>query len=246
MNKVLCGLETEYGLSIVGRGAETQIEDSMALVRSNPYQRCSIWDYEWESPRRDLRGFSVDRLQADPVDAQMGFGEHLGSAQDVRSDQILSNGARLYNDHGHPEYATPESWSIHEAARLDHLGAQIVWKVAQEFAQRTGYEVRMYRNNTDFHGSSYGSHESYLMPREIGWQACYEALLPLLVVRPIVCGAGKVGSESHTPCHFQLSQRADFFAEPLNVDTLYRRPIFNTRDEPHADPEKWMRVHVIA
>ncbi len=105
--------------------------------------------------------------------------------------------------------------------------------------------MRVYKNNTDYHGASYGSHESYLVRRGVGFDRLLKGLLPLLIARPILTGSGKVGSEAGLPCRFQLSQRADYFREVANVETLYRRPIFNTRDEPHADPEQWMRLHVI-
>lgn len=243
MTPILCGIETEYGLYIEGRGAENQIDDAMALVRSYPGERRVLWDYRFESPRADLRGFSVDRLQFDPEDAKFDGGHrYRGADSEVRSDVLLPNGARFYNDHGHPEYSTPECWSIRELVAHDLAGQFAVLRAAQAHGQG----AKIYKNNTDFHGASYGTHENYLVSRSIGHERLYQALLPLLVVRPVLCGAGKVGSESGPSCVYQLSQRADFFTEPLNVETLYRRPIFNTRDEPHADPRDWMRLHVIA
>src|SRR5579859_2426219 len=106
MLKILAGIETEYGLFIEGRGAEEQVDDATAFVRSYPGPHFTGWDYRYESPRSDLRGFSLSRLAVDPVDARFDVGVRRGSDRDIRSDRILPNGARFYNDHGHPEYST--------------------------------------------------------------------------------------------------------------------------------------------
>lgn len=246
MDRVLCGIETEYGLAISGRGPKDQVDDSAELVRSLPIPHFAGWDYRFESPRADLRGFSVQQLAVDPTDMQFEVGKSHAPPHIVRSDRVLTNGARFYNDHGHPEYSTPEAWSAHQAARLDREGERVTWQAAQAFAERTGFELRVFKNNTDFHGASYGTHESYLVPRSLGFDALFEGLAPILVCRTLLCGAGKVGSEIGERVAFQLSQRADFLTEPFNVETLYRRPLFNTRDEPHAEPGQWIRLHVIS
>ena len=245
MRPVLAGLDTEYGFSVEGRGPQDQVEDAKALVRSYPGECFSFWDDRFESPRSDLRGFRLDRLAFDPEDAKYDEGRTYGTAQDVRSDRVLLNGARFYNDHGHPEYATPETWSLHELALHDRAGDLAVCAAAQAYANKAGREVRVYKNNTDFHGSSYGTHESYLVPRSVPVENLVAGLMPLFVARQVLCGAGKVGAEHGKPCEFQISQRADFFSEEVNAETLYRRPVFNTRDEPHADPNRWIRLHVI-
>ncbi len=246
MRPILAGVETEYGLSVAGRGAADQVEDAQALVRSYPGERLSLWDYKHESPRNDLRGFKLDHLAVDPVDGEFDRGRVHGPAHEVRSDQILPNGARFYNDHGHPEYSTPEAWSLRELALHDLAGQQVVLAAARAYAQKEDLEVRVYKNNTDHHGASYGTHESYLVPREIGFDRLFAAVTPVLVARQILTGAGKVGAETGAACAYQISQRADFFVEPANAETLYRRPIFNTRDEPHADPARWIRLHMIS
>ncbi|MGV3617739.1 MAG: proteasome accessory factor PafA2 family protein [Fimbriimonas sp.] len=245
LRPILAGVETEYGLHTEGRGAEDQVEDAMALVREISDGRFVGWDYRYESPRSDLRGFRLDRLAVDPVDARFDAGRRHGEAHEIRSDRILPNGARFYNDHGHPEYSTPECLSIHALARHDCAGQLVVLDAARTLAARVGREVRVYKNNTDFHGASYGTHEGYLVPREVGFDRLFRDLLPMFVVRQVLVGAGKVGAESGAACAYQISQRADFFTEPANAETLYRRPIFNTRDEPHADPARWIRLHVI-
>lgn len=245
MRRILAGLDTEYGFSVEGRGAEDQIDDAKALVRSFPSECLPLWDDRFESPRNDLRGFRLDRLATDPTDARFDEGRAHAPTSEVRSDRVLANGARFYNDHGHPEYATPECWSLDELALHDRAGDLAVVAAANAFSKEIGREVRVYKNNTDFHGASYGTHESYLVPRSVPVESLVAGLMPVLVARQVLCGAGKVGAEHGPPCGFQLSQRADFFVEPVNAETLFRRPVFNTRDEPHADPQRWIRLHVI-
>ena len=247
MDRILAGIETEYGIAIEGRGAENQIDDATALVRSYPGE-CFVsgWDYSIESPRSDLRGFKLENLAFDPEDAKFDQGRSLPPSDEIRSDRVLKNGARFYNDHGQPEYATPETWGLDELVTHDKAGEAEVLKAAKAYSEKSGRSVQVYKNNTDFHGASYGTHESYLVPRELGFERLYQSVLPILIARQILSGAGKVGSESGDWVPFQISQRADFFVEPANAETLYRRPIFNTRDEPHADPRKWIRLHVIS
>jgi len=246
LRQILAGIETEYGLLVEGRGAEDQIEDARDLVRSLTDGVFVGWDYRHESPRADLRGFRLDRLAVDPDDAKFDEGKSWGKDHEVRVDRILPNGARFYNDHGHPEYSTPECWSLDELARHDVAGQSLVLRAGRLFSESSGRTAKIYKNNTDFHGASYGTHESYLVPRSLGFTALYNAVLPMLVSRIVLCGAGKVGSETGKSALYQLSQRADFFVEPVNAETLFRRPVFNTRDEAHADPGKWIRLHVIS
>ena len=243
---ILAGIETEYGLLIEGRGAEDQIDDSQAVVRAYPGPSFVGWDYRFENPRADLRGFTQKALRFDPEDAKYDEGRVRSSDREVRSDRVLPNGARLYNDHGHPEYSTPECLTLRELALHDAAGEIAVLRAARAFSSESGRAAWVYKNNTDFHGASYGTHESYLVPRRLGFDGLYKAVTPMLIARQILCGAGKVGSENGSPVRYQLSQRADFFSEPASVDTLFRRPVFNTRDEPHANPADWIRLHVIA
>lgn len=245
MRQVLAGIETEYGLAIAGRGPEHQISDSADLIRAYPCEKAfASWDYRFESPRSDLRGFQLERLSVDPDDQQFERpGTH--SDDDVRTNRVLPNGARLYNDHGHPEYSTPECAACHDLALHDAAGELAVMRAARALSQATGRQVQLYKNNTDFHGASYGTHENYLALRSTGFERLYRAVVPMLVARQLLCGAGKVGSEAGPKVAFQLSQRADFLRETANCETLFRRPVFNTRDEPHADPERYIRLHVI-
>ena len=245
MRKILAGIETEYGLLVDGHGADSQIEDSMALVRGYPGECHFGWDYQYESPRADLRGFRLERLAFDPVDAKFDAGRTYGEAHEIRSDRVLPNGARFYNDHGHPEYATPECLSIFELAKHDCAGQIVVLRAAKELEKQIGVPVRIYKNNTDYHGASYGTHEGYLVPRSVGFERLFKGLLPMMISRQVLVGAGCIGDGSSKQPNYQLSQRADFLVEPANAETLYRRPIFNTRDEAHSEPKDWMRLHVI-
>ncbi|MEW5883674.1 MAG: proteasome accessory factor PafA2 family protein [Armatimonadota bacterium] len=238
----LCGIETEYGLAVEERTPADQMLDAARLVSSLEGQACTAWDYAFESSRNDLRGFKVESLATDPVDARWDEGRE---APVERVDRVLPNGARFYNDHGHPEYATPECRRLLDIVAHDRAGERIVLAAARAYERETGHRVRLYKNNTDFHGASYGTHENYLVSRDIPFDRLLRGLVPFLCVRQMLVGAGKVGSEVGDRAPFQLSQRAEFFQELASVDTLYRRPIFNTRDEPHADPARWMRLHVI-
>jgi len=244
----LFGIETEYGLAVEGRGAGDLMQESIALVRSYAGTHVTGWNYRGEDPRRDMRGFTVDRLSTNPDDAQFDApGQPPMSVAEERSDRILTNGARLYNDHGHPEYSTPECRSLRDLVAHDRAGERVVWECAQRRSDAIGVPVYVYKNNTDFHGASYGTHESYLMRRDVPPDTLIQALIPFLVTRQIYAGAGKVGVEVDrvsTPI-FQLSQRADFFSVEASVDTLHNRPLVNTRDEPHATPRRYRRLHII-
>lgn len=245
----MIGIETEYGIYVEGKGAQDLVDEAAALVRCCPDPCASGWDYRQEHPRRDVRGFTVSHLSVDPNDAQFEQSGRPHSTDVVlRSDRALPNGARLYNDHGHPEYATPECTGLRALIAHDRAGERVVQDLARRRSRQLGgTPVALYKNNTDFHGASYGTHESYLTRREVPFDHLLAALLPFFVTRQVYAGAGKVGSEKAgaPPADFQLSQRADFFATLASVDTLYNRPIVNTRDEPHADPRRYRRLHVI-
>jgi proteasome accessory factor PafA2 len=243
----LYGIETEYGIAVEGRGAGDLIQESIALVRAYDGAYATGWNYRGEDARRDLRGFTVERLSTNPDDAQFDApGTPPMSTADERSDRILGNGARLYNDHGHPEYSTPECSNLRDLVAHDKAGERVVWECAQRHA-RLGLDTRIYKNNTDYHGASYGTHECLLMRRDVAPDTLIRSLIPFLVTRQIYAGCGKVGMEVDrgSQAVFQLSQRADFFSVEASVDTLHNRPLVNTRDEPHATPRKYRRLHII-
>ncbi|MDO4791196.1 MAG: proteasome accessory factor PafA2 family protein [Buchananella hordeovulneris] len=155
---------------------------------------------------------------------------------------ITPAGARFYVDHAHPEYSGGECDSIRAAVAVDRAGDL----VAQRAAQALGDGTIVYKNNTDGKGAAYGSHENYQVRREVDLDDLISVLTPFLVTRPILCGTGRLGrgQRSQVP-GFQLSQRADFIENDIGLETTFNRPIFNTRDEPHADARQWRRLHVI-
>lgn len=247
----MIGIETEYGIYVEGKGAQDLVAEATHLVKMCPGPVATGWDYRHEHPRRDVRGFTVDHLSVDPNDAQFEqSGRPHSTDIEVRSDRVLPSGARLYNDHGHPEFATPECTGLRELIAQDRAGERVMQTCAERRMSRLGGGlVALYKNNTDFHGASYGCHESYLLNRGLPFDDLLSGILPFFVTRQIFAGAGKVGVESLSPLapgiHYQLSQRADFFTTIASVDTLYNRPIVNTRDEPHADARRFRRFHVI-
>jgi len=234
------GIETEYGISGPGMGDFNPVLSSSLLINSYAGTLRRIrWDYEQESPLRDARGF-------EPVQERQPVEEDLGLA-----NVILPNGARYYVDHAHPEYSTPEAASPRGLVVHDKAGERILERSldAVRALLPPGQRLAIYKNNTDGKGNSYGCHENYLVDRRTPFSRIVRDLTPFLVTRQIFTGAGKVGSESPRDearhVHYQLSQRTDFFEAEVGLETTLKRPIINTRDEPHADPEKYRRLHVI-
>jgi proteasome accessory factor A len=197
-----------------------------------------------------MRGFHVQELRQDTDEADY-YAEDAQrelSYTEIKSDLVLGNGARLYNDHAHPEYCTPECSTLEELIVQDRAGEHILSACAARLSAQRGATVRLYKNNTDFRGHSYGCHENYLLPRSVPWGALVQGIQAFLVTRQIFAGAGKFGIEAEdrfVSPGFQIAQRSDFFSELQSVDTMQRRPIINTRDEPHANPRLYRRFHVI-
>src|SRR5256885_8524323 len=248
------GLETEYGITIQGAASVDVVAESIELVRSYTEHGAHMkWDYRLEAPHRDARGFRAPALLQDTDESayyEIDRKRPL-SFEEIKSDLVLSNGARFYNDHAHPEYSTPECTTLRQIVAQEKAGERILAECARRRNQKLppGQEVRLYKNNTDFVGHSYGCHDNYLMSREIAWDAIVAGILPFLITRQIFAGAGKMGVEGENawgePGIFQISQRADFFSVLVSIDTMNRRPLVNTRDEPHADASKYRRFHVI-
>lgn len=245
------GLETEIGISRDGAEELDVVAESIALVRSatEPGVRMR-WDYGSEDPHADVRGFRVAELRQDTDEANYFAQDSQRelSFVEIKSDLVLGNGARFYNDHAHPEYCTPECSTLEELLAHDRAGEQILMACAKHMSEQTGATVRLYKNNTDFMGHSYGCHENYLLPRSLPWENLAASVQAFLITRQIFAGAGKFGIEAEDKFlspGFQLAQRSDFFSELQSVDTMQRRPIINTRDEPHANPQRFRRFHVI-
>ncbi len=237
------GIETEYGISVPGHPNANAMLTSSQVV--NAYAaamhraRRARWDFEEENPLRDARGFDLARELAD---ASQLTDEDIGLA-----NVILTNGARLYVDHAHPEYSGPETTNPRDALLWDKAGERIMAEAAARAAELPGaQQILLYKNNTDNKGASYGCHENYLMARSTPFADIVRNLTPFFVSRQVVCGAGRVGigQDGHVN-GFQISQRADYFEVEVGLETTLKRPIINTRDEPHADAEKYRRLHVI-
>ena len=241
------GIETEYGISVPGH------------PRANPCSRRRqvVNGYATATHRRrtaaalGLRGGEPaarrprvrPRPRAPPTRAS-STDEDIGLA-----NVILTNGARLYVDHAHPEYSTPEVTNPRDAVLWDKAGERVMARGARERAASVPgtAPIHLYKNNTDNKGASYGSHENYLMARATPFADIVRAPHAVLRLPP---GRLRRRPGRHRPGRprrtgFQLSQRADFFEVEVGLETTLKRPIINTRDEPHADPEKYRRLHVI-
>ena len=245
----ICGVETEFGIFVRGANESNPIAASSVLinayvselVRTGQAARTAPkvgWDFEDEMPHNDARGTT-------PADAYPPEVEtHLVNA-------VLTNGARYYVDHAHPECSTPECADAWEVLVWDKAAEEILRRsmVASRTVVAPGEEIVVHKNNSDGKGNSYGCHENYLLARETPFGRIVRQITPFFVSRQVFCGAGKVGVEApgltSADVPYQISQRADFFEEEVGLETTLKRPIVNTRDEPHADAQKYRRLHVI-
>jgi hypothetical protein len=223
---MITGIETEYGIVAHPSPGEPGLgpqEASLLLLGA------------WE------RGVPSAGCTAGPVD-----------------DLMLHNGARYYLDHMHPEYSTAETRHPRAVVAADRAGERILDACREHLERRSageegGARLSLFKNNSDQKGNSYGCHENYLLS-PAAWESVTErggaglaTFVPFLVTRVLLAGAGKVGAENGTPpAGFQLSQRADFFETLYGVQTTHHRPLVNLRNEPHAPPHRWRRLHVIA
>jgi Pup amidohydrolase len=236
----VCGIETEYGVHVATTGDMSPTTASSLLINAyvGQLERKVGWDFEDESPGRDARGFAREGSMPPEIET------HLVNA-------VLTNGARYYVDHAHPELSTPECADARSVVVFDRA-AELILVESMEAAKRIlpeGQEIVVYKNNSDGKGNSYGCHENYLMDRQVPFGRIVTHVIPHFITRQIFTGAGKVGSEagslSSDEVPFQLTQRADFFEEEVGLETTLKRPIVNTRDEPHCDATKYRRLHVI-
>ncbi|MDT7578902.1 MAG: Pup amidohydrolase [Pseudonocardiales bacterium] len=242
----IMGTEVEYGISVPGDPTanpvitSTQVVLAYAAAADIPRSRRARWDYEVESPLRDARGFdlSAPTLHS-PGDSEL---DDLGAA-----NVILTNGARLYVDHAHPEFSTPEVLTPRDIVIWDKAGERVMEEAAMRAATVPGApRIQLYKNNVDGKGASYGSHENYLMARQTTFPSIVAGLTPFFVSRQVICGAGRVGrGASGDEAGYQISQRSDYIEVEVGLETTLKRGIINTRDEPHADADKYRRLHVI-
>lgn len=241
----IIGIEVEYGISSPTEAAanpiltSTQAVLAYAAAEGVPRAKRTRWDYEVESPLRDARGFDLGKLNgpAPIIDA-----DEIGAA-----NMILTNGARLYVDHAHPEYSAPEVTDPMDAVIWDKAGERVMEAAARHAGSVPGTpKLQLYKNNVDGKGASYGTHENYLMSRDTPFSSIITGLSPFFASRQVICGSGRVGKgQSGDDAGFQLSQRADYIEVEVGLETTLKRGIINTRDEPHADADKYRRLHVI-
>jgi Pup amidohydrolase len=234
-HSIVIGTETEFGIASLHDPEFKPVLASTHVVNAEVAGRHPIrWSFEEESPGLDLRGYGT--TESYPFDFESGL-----------VSTVLTNGARFYVDHAHPEYSSPETTNPRDAALYDKVGELIVHRAAERAGELFGVgEYRIHKNNSDGHSNSYGWHENYLVARSIPFETIVDHLTGFLVSRVIIAGAGKVGSENDRGLvDYQISQRADFVEERVGLETTLKRPIINTRDEPHADPLKYRRLHLI-
>ena len=244
----ICGIETEFGIAHTGTEDPNPIAASSLLINSylSEVERTGEggpaagvnWDFEDEMPGNDIRGIAPLGSLAPEIET------HLVNA-------VLTNGARYYVDHAHPELSTPECSNALDVTRYDKAAELILIRSMEAAAQVLPYgqDLVVYKNNSDGKGNSYGCHENYLMARSTPFFQIVVHATAHLVTRQIFTGSGKVGSEAPglttAEVPFQITQRADFFEEEVGLETTLKRPIINTRDEPHADARHYRRLHVI-
>lgn len=250
------GIETEYGITVDGVDEVDVVHESIQIVRAyTRLVRASHnvhlkWNYALEDPHLDARGFRVKELLQDFDEANYFEQDRHRKLtyRELKSDLVLANGARYYNDHAHPEYSTPECHTMKDLVAQDKAGERIIEQCAKwRNANLKKGRLKLYKNNTDFVGHSYGCHDNFLMERTVPFDYIVAAVTPFLVTRQLFAGAGKVGVEGDDSerVDFQISSRADFFSVLVSIDTMNRRPLVNTRDEPHADAVRYRRLHVI-
>ena len=233
------GVETEYGIQVVGPTAVNPVLASSMVVGAyrGAARRDVKWDHTDEHPLRDARGYDEPDAHEPPPDDELGL-----------ANTVLTNGARFYVDHAHPEYSSPECADARSLVVWDKAGERILEDAAALATEqlRDGGRVVVHKNNTDGKGAAYGTHENYLLPRDLPFGRLVRELTPYFVSRPIWAGAGRLGNEFELDdVPYQCTQRADFFEVEVGLETTLKRPIINTRDEPHADPDKYRRLHVI-
>ena len=238
IEKVL-GIETEYGISGGPEGDPVLASSHVVNAFARNGMRRVNWDFGDETPDHDARNIPLLTSVAPIVET------HLANT-------VLANGARFYVDHAHPEYSSPECRTPLSATLYDIVG-ECVLRHAVDITNSLdlpGQPVVVYKNNSDSKGNSYGTHENYLVSRDVDFTDIVRAVAPHFLSRQIIVGAGKLGWETEfsddAAPFFQLAQRSEFFEEVVGLETTLKRPIVNTRDEPHGDADRFRRLHVIA
>ena len=235
------GLENEYGVSSAQKTDPITLSNRIVnAYAKHIYPDSNFgWDYDVESPLRDARGYDMSRSDADI--------SQITNENFLIPNIVLPNGARFYVDHAHPEFSSPEVLNPIDIAKWDLAGERIMSMACQlDAIENPEDKIRIFKNNVDNKGSSYGTHENYQVKRSIDFSQIVLGLTPHFVSRQIYCGAGRIGIGQHSEVNgYQISQRADYIEAHVGLETTMRRPIINTRDEPHADPKMSRRLHVI-
>ena len=249
------GIETEYGITIQGADSVDVVAESIELVRTlhrtrRPHEvGLSIWKIRI-AMRAGFAQRSCCRTRMNrPITKSIGIGRSVSrksrATSCFRTGPASTTITRIRNTRR--RNARP----LRQIVAHDKAGERILGGCARRRNENLpdGQEVRLYKNNTDFVGHSYGCHDNYLMRRDVPWDRIVAGMLPFLVTRQIFAGAGKMGIEAESaagqPGVYQISQRADFFSVLVSIDTMNKRPLVNTRDEPHADANRYRRFHVI-
>jgi proteasome accessory factor A len=244
----IVGIETEFGIMVRGTVDWNPVSASSLLI--NAYVGTEVgglddrttpvaWDFIDEMPGADARDLMAPEFAMPPE-----VETHLVNA-------VLTNGARYYVDHAHPELSTPECRDALSVVLYDRAAELILIDsmAAAAALLPDGQEIVIYKDNSDRKGNAYGCHENYLLDRNLPFGQIINAATTHFVTRQVYTGSGKVGSElpgvSRRDVPYQLTQRAEHFEEEVGLETTLKRPIVNTRDEPHADSQKYRRLHVI-
>ncbi len=244
----VCGIETEFGIIVRGTDDWNPVAASSLLINSylgrstvaaNNQSGAVAWDFIDEMPGADARDAIPPEFVLPPE-----VETHLVNT-------VLTNGARYYVDHAHPEVSSPECRTALSATRYD-VAAELVVQASMRAANDAlppGQEMVVYKDNTDRKGNTYGCHENYLLARSLPFGQIVHCATTHFVSRQVFTGSGKVGSElpggHDNRITYQLTQRAEHFEEEVGLETTLKRPIVNTRDEPHSDHSQYRRLHVI-
>ena len=238
--KRVMGTETEYAVSLNTPDRYNPVQLSFDVVNgaADSHSKSIRWDYRQEDPVNDARGTRLERAAARP--------DMLTDAPQLNiTNVIAANGGRVYVDHAHPEYSSPETDDPFDAVIYDHAGDRIMRACARKASKQAGTAIVLHRNNVDGKGASWGTHENYMMLRSVPFDQVAKLMTAHFVARQIFTGSGRVGiGERSETTGYQLSQRADYFHMKVGLQTTFDRPIINTRDESHSTDE-YRRLHVI-
>lgn len=234
------GTETEYAVTAAST-PYNPIRLSYDVVNAADGYAGIRWDYRPEHPVQDMRGFAMQRAAAPHDMLTDEAGDHV-------TNKVAANGGRVYVDHAHPEYSSPETLDPFAATVYNVAGDRIMRQAVEQANMRrdAADAIRLYKNNVDGKGATWGAHENYCMSRSVPFELVVDLMTAHLVSRQLYTGAGRVGLGDHgETAGYQLSQRADYFLTRVGLQTTLQRPIINTRDESHAT-DALRRLHVIA